>query len=216
MKVLISFTLISILFIGCSKDQLTASGDKTTEARFPGEFTGLNASGSNPVHITYGATFKVELKGSGNLLPYFKTKVMSSTLYLGYEKANVQQDDVEVFVTIPVIKKLAISGKSVVDIEGSFAATDDFWLSISGTGQAVVKDAFDSDEVFIDISGNGKADVQKISSKEAEVNISGKGDVSLKVENKLKARISGSGKVYYSGDPEVDAEISGSGKVIKL
>lgn len=216
MKVLISFTLISILFIGCSKDRLTASGDKTTETRFPGEFTGLNASGSNPVHITYGTAFKIELKGSGNLLPYFKTKIMSSTLYLGYEKASVQQDDVEVFITLPVIKKLAISGKSTVDIEGSFAATDYFRLSISGTGHAIVKDAFESDEVLIDISGSGKADLQKISSKKAEVNISGKGDAIVKVQDKLKARISGSGKIYYTGDPEVDAELSGSGKVIKL
>lgn len=216
MKVLISFTLICTLFAGCSKDRLTASGDKTTETRFPGEFTGLSTSGSNPVHIAYGTTFKIELKGSGNLLPYFKTRVMTSTLYLGYEKASVQHDDVEVFITLPIIKKLAISGKSTVSIAGSFAATDYFRLSISGTGQVFVKDAFQSDEVLIDISGNGKADLQNISSKDAKVHLSGKGDVSIKVQNKLKARISGSGNVYYTGDPEVDAALTGSGKVIKI
>lgn len=216
MKVLILLTLISVLFIGCSKERLTASGDKTIEIRFPGEFTGLNTSGSNPVHITYGTTFKIELKGSGNLLPYFKTRNMSSTLYLGYEKESVQHDDVEVFVTMPVIKKLAISGKSTVNIERTFPATDYFRLSISGSGRVLIKDAFEADEVLIDISGNGRADLQKISSKEADVNISGKGDASVKVQDILKARISGSGNVYYTGDPEVDAKLSGSGKVIKL
>ncbi|MNK09399.1 hypothetical protein D3C87_273580 [compost metagenome] len=210
------FTLISMLFVSCSKDRITASGDKTTALRTPGQFSGINTNGTNPVYITYGTEFKVELKGSGNLLPYFKTTLMSSTLYLGYEKANVQHDDVEVYITLPAIKKVAIGGTSKINIEGPFPATDYFRLSISGTGEIAVKDAFESAEVSIDISGDGKADLQKISCKKAEVDISGKGEAKVKVQDKLKADISGSGKIYYIGNPEVDADINGLGKVIKL
>jgi len=213
---LLLFICISILFIGCSKDKLTASGDKTTDTRYPGEFTGINTSGSTPVQITYGTEFKVELKGSNNLIPYFKTNIINGTLYLGYENASVQHDDIEVYVTLPVIRKAVLSGSGKINIEGAFPSVHELKLSISGSGDILVKDSFDSDETLVNISGSGKADLLKVNSKKAEVDISGSGNASLKVQDKLEAKISGSGKIYYSGSPEVDADVSGSGKVIKL
>lgn len=210
------FLCISILFIGCSKDRLTASGDKITDTRYPGEFTGISTSGSTPVQITYGTEFKVELKGSNNLIPYFKTNIINGTLYLGYERASVQHDDVEAHITLPAIRKVALSGSGKIIIEGAFPSVHELKVSISGSGDVSVKDPFNSDESLVNISGSGKADLLKVSSKKAEVDISGSGNASVNVQNKLEAKISGSGKIYYSGNPEVDADISGSGKVIKL
>ncbi|MBB5436406.1 hypothetical protein HDC92_000070 [Pedobacter sp. AK017] len=216
MRILTLITLLGILFTGCSKDKLSASGDKITEERNPGDFNGISTSGSNSVYITYGTEFKVVLKGSNNLIPYFKTSVTGNTLYLGYEKASVQHDDVEVFVTLPSIRKVSISGSGKTLLQGSFPRAIDFKLSISGSGNATVQDAFDSDEVLVQISGSGKADLQQINARKAQIDISGSGDAKLKVEEKLKARISGSGKIYYTGNPDVDADVSGSGKVIKF
>lgn len=217
MRFLIIFTCVSILFItGCKKDRLTASGDQTTDIRFPGEFTGINTSGSTPVQVSYGTEFKVELRGSSNLIPYFKTNIINGTLYLGYEKASVQHDDVQAFITLPSIRNTALSGSGKISIEGDFPAINEFKASISGSGDILVNDTFEAEKVLINLSGSGKADLLKVDSKEAEVDISGSGNASLTVQNKLKAKISGSGKVYYSGSPEVDAKVSGSGKVIKL
>jgi hypothetical protein len=213
---LLLFICISILFIGCSKDKLTASGDKMTETRYPGEFTGVNTSGSSPVKIIYGAEYKVELKGSNNLIPRFKTNLINGTLYIGYENASVQHDDIEVYVTLPLIRKVVLSGSGKISIEGTFRSVNELKLSISGSGDILVKDPFDSDESLVNISGSGKADLLKVNSKKAEVDISGSGNASLQVQDKLEANISGSGKIYYIGSPDVDADISGSGKVIKL
>lgn len=213
---LLLFTCISILFMGCSKDRLTASGDKTSETRFPGTFTGVTTSGSTPVQITYGTELKVEIKGSNNLIPFFKSNIINGTLYLGYENASVQHDDIEVHITLPIIKKIALSGSGKIELEGNFQPVNELKISISGSGSILVKDTFEADETSVNISGSGKADLLKIISNEAEVDISGSGNASLNIINKLKARISGSGKIYYNGSPEVDADVSGSGKVIKL
>lgn len=213
---LLLFIGLSILFMGCSKDRLTASGDKTEDIRFPGEFTGINTSGSTPVQITYGTEFKVVLKGSNNLIPYFKTNIINGTLYLGYEKASVQHDDVEAYITLPVIRKASLSGSGKINIEGDFPPINELKFAISGSGDILVNDVFEVEKVLINISGSGKADLLKVDSKEAEVDISGSGNVNLTVQDKLKAKISGSGKVYYNGSPDVDAKVSGSGKVIKL
>ncbi|RZK47637.1 MAG: DUF2807 domain-containing protein [Pedobacter sp.] len=215
MKALILFALSSLLLISCSKDRLTASGDKTTETREVRNFTGVKSSGANDVHITYGTEFKVTLRGSDNLIPYFKTEIIGNTLHLGYERVNVRRDDVEVLVTLPSIEYVSLSGSGSVDIYGVFPSVNFFDVSISGSGEVEVEDVFTANETAIKISGSGEADLEKLNTKHADVNISGSGDVKLKVQDTLKARISGSGKVYYKGNPTVDSQISGSGKVIK-
>jgi len=215
MKTLILFALSSLLLISCSKDRLTASGDKTTETRELRDFSGVKSSGANDVHITYGEEFKVTLKGSDNLVPYFKTEVVGNTLHLGYERVNVRRDDIEVFVTLPEIQYVSVSGSGSVDIYGSFPEVEFFDVAISGSGEVEIEDPFEANESVIKISGSGEADLERLTANHAEINISGSGDAKLRVAETLKARISGSGKIYYKGNPQVDSHISGSGKVIK-
>lgn len=216
MKALLSLVFISIFFISCSKDRLTASGDKKTEVRTLREFSGVDAEGSSDVHISYGTEFKVTLKGSDNLLPYFKTEVVGSTLKMGYERVNVRHDDVQVYITLPAINYVSVNGSGDVSISGQFPILNVFQVSINGSGEVEAEDVITADEAIVKISGSGEADLKKVLSKQAEVNISGSGDAKISVSEKLKARISGSGKVYYYGSPVIDSQISGSGKLVKL
>lgn len=216
MRTITLLTLAVLFLTSCSKDRLTASGDKTTETRNPGTFTGINGSGSNNIHVDYGNEFKVILKGSNNLIPHFKTEIMGSTLYLSYNRVNVQHDDIEIFVTMPAINYVSLSGSGEVDIRGAFPETELFKLNISGSGEVEVDNAFSVKKADINISGSGEADLAKLDSKQADIDVSGSGDVKIKVQDVLKARISGSGKIYYLGSPQLDTKVSGSGKVIKL
>lgn len=216
MRTILFIAIISLLSISCTKDRLTADGNKITEVRQPGNFTGVHSSGANPITITYGAETKIELKGSANLIPRYKTEIRNGVVNLEYEHVNVQNDDIEVFVTLPALKKVSMSGSGKVSISGAFPNTDIFRLSISGSSKTTVNDTFSADEVNVDVSGSGNADLEKITAKKGDVTISGSGDVRTTVENSLKARISGSGKIYYTGNAQVDSQISGSGKVIKF
>jgi hypothetical protein len=216
MKKLFIYTAIICSLTGCSKDKLTASGDKITEDRQPGTFTGVSTSGSTPVHLSYGTDFKVTLKGSNNLIPYFKTKVSSGVLFLNYEKASVQHDDIEVFITLPMINSVSISGDSEVDLAGQFPTIENLKVSISGSGEIMATENLTAKQLNIDISGSGDAELGKLSTKKADIDLSGSGKVKLSVEEVLKVRISGSGEVRYLGNPEIDQKISGFGKLIKL
>lgn len=216
MKTILFIAIISIFCLSCSKDRLTADGNIMTEIRQPGSFTGIHSSGSNPVKIIYGTEFKVEIKGSGNLIPRYKTEIFNGTLNLGYEFVNVHKDDIEVFITMPAISHASMSGSGKLDIAGSFPVQSLFRLTISGSSNTRVHDAFSADEVNVNISGSGDAELEKIQSNKGDVKISGSGDVRLNVQNTLKVRISGSGKVYYTGNAVVDSEISGSGTVVKF
>ena len=187
-----------------------------TEVRTPGTFTGVHSSGANPITITYGTEYKVEIKGSGNLIPRYKTNIFNGTLNLGYEHVRIGKDDIEVFVTMPAINNASMSGSGKLSINGIFPAQNQFRLTISGSSDTKVNGSIPTDEVSVNISGSGDADLQNVQAKNGDVRISGSGDVKLSVQNSLKARISGSGKVFYTGNATVDSEISGSGTVVKF
>ena len=217
MKHLLFLSIISIFMLSsCKKDRLTGNGDRITDTRTLNEFTSLRISGANPVHVTYGNEYKVVLKGSSNLIPYFKTTLDGKRLNLTYENANVNHDDIEIFITMPAIKGVSLSGSGVVDIDGAFPLVDDFDLAISGSGDVSINQALNINQLEVEISGSGKAFFQKAMVKEADIEITGSGDAHLQVANLLKARISGSGEVYYKGNPQLDTKITGSGKVIKF
>lgn len=216
MKKILLYTAFACLLMACSKDKLTANGDKTTETRQPGNFTGVNTNGSTAIHISYGAEHQVVLKGSNNLIPYYKTEIVNGILYLGYQKASVQHDDVEAFVTLPFLNNISLSGSSDVDISGQFPTMETLKVSISGSGAIEANDLLTARATNISISGSGEADLKKLNTKKADVDLSGSGEVKIGVEEQLKVRISGSGKVQYLGAPEIDSKISGSGKLIKL
>lgn len=209
--------LASILMLSsCKRDRLTANGDRITDTRTLSEFTSLDISGANSVHVAYGNEYKVVLKGSSNLIPYFKTTLDGKRLNLSYQNANVNHDDLEIFVTMPYIKGVSLSGSGSVAIDGSFEPIADFNLTISGSGDVSVNQSLTVNHLEITISGSGKAFFQKAIAKEADIRVSGSGDVHLQVTEFLKTRISGSGEVYYQGNPQLDTKITGSGKVIKF
>ncbi len=216
MRTTLFIAIISLFFFSCSKDSLVADGNVISEVRNPGTFTGVHSSGANPIKIIYGNDFKVEIKGSGNLIPRYKTNIHNGTLNLGYEFVNVRKDDIEVFVTMPAINSASMSGSGKLDISGNFPAQNLFRLTISGSSKTTVNDIFYAEEVNVNISGSGDANLEKILSNKGDVRISGSGDVRLSVQNTLRARISGSGKIFYTGNAVVDSEISGSGTVVKF
>jgi len=106
-NVFVVFAAVMLTLISCSKERITGNGSVITETRNINNFKSVSVSGSTNVYITEGAVFKVEVKGYNNLLPYFETKLVNTTLELGYkENTNVRNDNTEVFITMPVLESL--------------------------------------------------------------------------------------------------------------
>ena len=216
----LTFTLLVLTTIfslsACKKDRLTANGNITSETRDVAQFTGISSSGATEVKVTYGTTFNVVVKGSSNLIPQFTTRVVNNVLYLGFEHVNVHRDDIEVELTMPSIQRVSVSGSGEIDIKGSFPAQQSLSVDISGSAEVEVENPMLVERVNVEISGSGDADLEEVTAKQADANISGSGNVKFQVSDHLKAKISGSGKVYYRGNPTVQQDISGSGKLIKF
>lgn len=209
--------LLTLIFTSCTKERLTGNGDVVSVTRNTRDFSGVRSSGSTRIHINYGTEFKVEVRGSSNLIPNFKTRVINNILEVGYENVwNVRRDDIEVYLTMPEVTSVSMSGSGRTTIAGAFPATNSFRVSLSGSGQVEVMDQFDCQYLSASVSGSGKAKLRSVISNDAEAKISGSGGVWLTALNQLRVRISGSGNVYYEGNPEIEEEISGSGDVRPL
>ncbi len=216
MKTLLASLLsVSILFSSCLKEQLEGNGNIITEVRTLSNFSGVVNSGSKRLHVSYGPEYKVELRGSSNLIPAYRSRITNGDLSLYYDRVNVRHDDIEVYVTMPEIRRANLSGSGKILINGNFPSQNYFESRISGSGDIQVNSDFDVDELDVTISGSGRADLLNIKSRRAEVHISGSGDAKVHATDHLKAKISGSGRTYYTGNPTIETDISGSGKVVR-
>lgn len=216
MKAFVFIGLFTAVLSSCSKEHLEANGNKISELRNPGRFDGVSSSGSNRVFISQGEEFRVELRGSSNLINSYETKLRGNILEVGYRNVSVNDDDIEVYVTMPEVEFLALSGSGEMNVRGDFPAQNNFSLRISGSGDIRLHDVMEVKNADIELSGSGKARLENLQAENADVDISGSGDVRISVSGHLRSRISGSGQVFYKGDPELDSRVSGSGKVVKF
>ena len=218
MKIIKTTTLIAICLIGisCKKDSLKKNGNVLFEERNLSGFETISTDGSNPVQIKYGSNFKVVIKGSENLLPHYQTKVVGKNLQFGFDKSNVKNDDIEVFITLPTLGGIKVNGSSKVDITGNFPIISQMDIISNGSAKITAIDNFRIENLSVNMSGSGRLKFENALAINSNINLSGSGSIYVAAESKLKVSISGSGNVSYRGNPILETQLSGSGKVIKI
>lgn len=198
----------------CTKERIRGSGPVTTETRNVAGFTAVSVAGSTNVYITQGAVFKVEVKGYSNLLPHFETKLLNNTLQLGFKRdVNVKNDNTDVYITMPALTGLSISGSGNISTTGAFNGNTDFNTRIDGSGNI----HFSSGTIqnfYSTIAGSGSIYAIGMIADKADINTSGSGNTEITATSQLKVRIDGSGNVYYRGTPVISTTITGSGAVL--
>lgn len=212
-RVFVIVTLAFVLF-ACSKERINGNGTVVTESRNQSNFTGIKASGSSAVLITQGAAFKVEVKGSSNLIPYYETKIVNNVLEVGYKNnVNVKNDNIQVLITMPTLTSLSLHGSGNISSSGVFAGNTDFNAYIAGSGNINFSSGT-TQNFNSTITGSGNIYAINMVADKAETEITGSGSTEITATTNLKVKITGSGNVYYHGTPVITSTISGSGAVI--
>jgi hypothetical protein len=125
----------------------------------------------------------------------------------GYE--FISDSIVNITIYIPAIDEICLSGSGTICSEcpaGSFKITGNGVISCTGNTTLA----------SIEISGNGKINLQVMKLKNCTVNITGTGIANINVSGKLDIFIPGSGTVYYTGSPLVQTSVTGNGHVIAM
>jgi len=196
-------------------------------------FTKVSFGVSGNLYINLGPEFKVVLEGEKALLDDIVTEVSGSKLVIKKENWRLNMNEkVTVYITMPEITGLGVSGSGKAEIKDPVKA-EDLNLSVSGSGKLYTTDIVateincsisGSGDIFlggsgnvtradISISGSGNYMGEPLKIGSAEISISGSGSCSCNVTESLRTSVSGSGNVTYLGNPKIDARISGSGRV---
>jgi hypothetical protein len=214
MKRVLIIVSFSLLLFSCSKEKVRGGGSVITENRNLANFTGITVFGSSAVQITQGSSFRVEVRGYGNLLPYYETRIVNNNLEMGYKNnVNVKNDNIQVLITMPALNSISLHGSGNISTTGIFAGNTNFNAFIAGSGN--INFSSGSTQNFnSSIEGSGNIYTLNMVTDNAETHISGSGNTEITANNQLKVTIAGSGNVYYRGTPVITTFISGSGAVI--
>lgn len=238
MKTTILFSGILLIgLVSCEKNGIVCyngNGNIITEQRTTDHFDGIDLRISADVHVEQSSTYSVSITTSENLMSVIRTEVHGTTLCIDTKnnKCIRGNDDIDVYVTMPELIKLDISGSGDIVSKNNFNAPN-LDLNISGSGN-ITMDSLQTTNVEMKISGSGNiklagtqiASSQKIKisgsgdintlnlpANECDVTISGSGKAQVWAISKLNADISGSGDVIYKGNPIITSSTSGSGDV---
>ena len=233
---LLSFALVLLAHPGCIVDGdgpywncESGTGPVVDVAPDLPNFTGVRLEADARVFITQGDNFEVMARGEENIIERLQLNVQNDTWTIGFSQC-VKNYDLEIYITMPVIDLLSISGSGEITGE-TFFDTEDIVLRISGSGKMCLglysetidgkisgsgEVELEGDAEFLDfgISGSGDLKAFGLIAGKADINISGSGDAAVHVLDVLDVSISGSGNVYYKGSPILNVTISGSGDVI--
>lgn len=216
MKRCLFFLIALAAFTSCKKERISGSGTVSTESRNVANFYNVSVNGSSKVYIVPGNSFDVKVKAYENILPFIETKIQNGSLWIGYiNNANITNDNSEVYISMPLLNGVSVSGDANIDVTGNFLNSDNFTASVSGSGNIAIANGA-ATNYQIKISGSGNVKSFGFTAQNAIVSIDGSGNAELSVVLSLKATINGSGNVYYKGNGvAVDSKLSGSGQVIK-
>ncbi len=193
-------------------------------------FTGVDLTIAGDVFIRQGNEQLVEVEGPDNIIDLLELDVQGNTWDIEFDECVNIDGRFRVFITLPEIEYLAISGSGqiksldtldVVDLILRISGSGDMDLGIeavkidsriSGSGEVFMEG--DAEDIELRISGSGDYNAFNLSAVEAEVRITGSGDAEVNVSDHLDVEITGSGDVFYRGNPTLDVDISGSGSVV--
>jgi len=198
-------------------------------------FHSVSVGGGLDLFLRRGDTFVVEVETDEEPSEII-TEVRDGTLDVRRDRSWFDwfgdNDEGEVYVTMPTLQALTASGGSDVRVEGSFAG-DALRVTASGGSDVEIDAAVNS----VDVQASGGSDVELTGSARSarvqssggsdvnaggftadEVNVesSGGSDVSISVRNSIAGHASGGSDITYTGQPgSVNVEASGGGEVTR-
>jgi hypothetical protein len=211
-----SISIVTLLFI------VSIAFAQNKEIRKVDSFNRLSFRVPGKLYLRQGSPQKVEVEASRDVLEELDVDVDGNTLVIG-RKGNGwldfnwdwdNDDKVNVYITVPNIEGINVSGSGTVVSENKLTVGD-LDLKVSGSGLLeITADA--SGEVEADVSGSGTIKLSgKCQSFDSDVSGSGRVKMEQTVARDATFGVSGSGRIEASGTAtSVRATISGSGRVL--
>jgi len=199
-----------ILVQAVERHTVVGSGQIINEDRDIAEFSSVDVSGSMNVRISRGERARCTVEGDDNIVPLVKTEVHGGKLKVFFERGVSIHRDVNVYLEVPLITRVSLSGSGDIDITD--VTRDEVSLEIDGSGD--ISATGEVGTLSVEIDGSGNMRLFDLHAARASVEINGSGDVQINAGESLDCEINGSGDIRYAGNPEsVRKTVRGSGSI---
>ena len=196
-------------------------------------FDAIDVSGAFDVLLSQGATQSVFVEADENLMPIIKTEVVGGTLRIENKKPIHDSKCLKIYITVPELKKIEISGAVDIETQTKFTETE-LRIEISGATDAKLDLAVQklivsssggckltvtgmANNFTLDASGAVNVYAYNLLCENVSIDISGAGDAEVNASKEIKADISGAANVKYKGNPaKVWSDVSGAGSMRKV
>jgi Putative auto-transporter adhesin, head GIN domain len=215
--------------------RIKGNGTIATDARVLSGFHSVNVSGSIDIYIKQDSSSGVKVITDSNLFEYIETKEEGGILYVDV-KGNYNlkpTDNIKVYVSAPLFRKLSASGACDIYSEGMVTGTESIDINLSGssdaalslkapkvtadlTGAGSLKLNGETKDLELDGTGSSTLKCAEMMAENVVVEITGSGNAEVFASVSLDIDVTGSGTVKYKGTPSVNQKISGSGTIKKL
>jgi hypothetical protein len=216
-------TLLLLLFLplamgGCViigpfwSNALAGNGVPKHETRQVGDFDKIVVDGCCNLKIICQEGIKLALDGDENLLPHIRTEVHGSRLHIFTDRKLSPRTGLSAAISMPTLVGLEINGSSTTVI----GALDSKKLDVTVDGSGRIEASGRVTDLDVRIDGSGTLATTSLAAENVTVQISGSGRADIRAVKSIDVEISGSGNINYYGDPQVvHQSISGSGRITK-
>lgn len=234
MKIKILF--IGLLILGTS---LANTVKAENEERDVPSFSEIALRIPAKLYLEQGEKQSVEIVAKSSTLSDIITEVKGRKLSIkfpakNYLLKNFEPGKIEIYITVPEIDGLSLSGSGdivaeeintrILDLAVSGSGdilieeleAERVKVAISGSGDIIIEEGGEADDFSAAITGSGNVKARGFQVKDVVVRVAGSGNCTVTANNSIKARIAGSGNVFYDGNPSIDSSVAGSGQVKKL
>ncbi len=205
---LILTLLVLVTNINCMGTKIKGNGVIVEETRDVVDFTKINVSGAIKVELTQGGKYEVIVKTDENLVEHIITKQKKGALYIHRDKKNIKPTVLIVYVTLPELEYLKVTGACELVCKNTFKLKD---LDCKFSGACDIDLDFTANNFNCDISGASKIDLNG-EYKKSDIKIDGASDVDCNfIAETTSLNMSGASALRIAGTTtDMNIKISGA------
>lgn len=214
----------------------TSASAQTSETYDVSDFTRISMSIVGEAYVTQDDAYSLRIEAPQRILDEIEARVRGGELEIRYRdddwNDDYDDDRVDVYVSLPSVEGLAISGAATMTSENRLesdrlnlsisgagqmtldVAVGDLKTSMSGAGEATLKGTADAHR--ISVSGAGSVEAEDLRAARVDVSVSGTASCRVHATDALDVKVSGMGSIKYKGNPDVTQSVSGMASISKM
>lgn len=234
MRVVSIFIVFSLLLGSCNIDDVSVKGNgKKVSRNFDyKDFHEIDVNGAKSLIIKQDSNFSVRVETDENLFDHIHIAASDGKLRVDTKKSAWMRptNGVKVFVSMPQLNRLQISGSSDVKTEGRFIQNEKLYIELNGassgnidlripdirlhaSGASTIIASGEARDLEVDLSGASTFEGFSLKAENTKVDVSGASKADVFASVSLKAEASGASNVRYKGKPSVKQSSSGASDV---